>query len=570
MRPASAPLDPPPAGRSRLVALVFAILGAALLLALWPLDEPWRSRAAGRLARGVALKPSDFVQLWLWWGILGNALLCAALAATARFWVPWSARRPTPPLPHPPARSRAYVLALAGIVILAGALRAPLLGDAMRRDESDTAVRNVHGVTLAGEDGSRVFRPAGWPEALWENAGANNPVLFSILAHAGLDLWRGATGAPREQFHAAVLRWPSWVAGVLACVALAELGRRLGFRRAGLTAAALLAIHPWHLRYSAEGRGYALNLLLVLVSCICLIEALRHGSWKWWSGWGGSIFAALYAYPGAIYVPAVATALTALWIWRESGRREVRLAQTLKLAISTLLAGGLFVLLMLPCAPQILAYLKRGTALGPMNAAWWAEWIGCLTTGIQLGFYDGRPPTGFGRVYDFRDALQHPEVLGLSIAVIPLLWATGALRCARSGRTAALVVAIAVLSPLAAWAHNRITGNYLYPWYLIYFLPFTLLFVGAALDSFAGRLADRRARGIAAALIPALYVAAFLHASSEPLRRLDRGPGNPFVTFTRGRYEDRVYPQGWITRHTRPEWRQRYPLPSDPPAGGRP
>ena len=239
-----------------------------------------------------------------------------------------------------------------------------------------------------------------------------------------------------------------------------------------------------------------------------------------------------------------------------------RRAQFARLTLSTVLAGAFFTLWMLPCAPQILAYLKRSTALGAMGPSWWAEWIGCLTTGIQLGIYDGRPPAGFGRVYDIRDSLKQPMLIGVSAIVIPLFWLAGAARMIRARRIAALVVCIAVLSPLIAWAHNRTTGNYLYPWYLIYFLPLSLLLVGVALEGAAHALTRRgTGRGVAFAALCAAYLALFLHATTEPRRRLTAASPHPeYVSFARGKYEDRVYREGWITRHVRPEWRARNPL----------
>jgi len=85
-RAAESSADRAPAPDARMAAIVLGGLAVVLGLALWPLDEPWKTRAARRLAKGIAegrvpaLKPADYVQLWLWWGILGNAVLCALLA----------------------------------------------------------------------------------------------------------------------------------------------------------------------------------------------------------------------------------------------------------------------------------------------------------------------------------------------------------------------------------------------------------------------------------------------------------------------------------------------------------
>jgi len=532
---------------------IFALLAIALLLLLWWLEEPWSTRAARRLARGVSLKPIDHVQLWFWWGVLGNALLCAALSATARFWIPLTMPRPqaASPAPRP---SRIFLLAVAGILIAAALLRAPALDHTMLRDESDTAVRNVHGVSIANPDGFRTFRPAGWIEALWENNGANNPVLFSILSHAGLDLWRAATGAPRDRFDPRVLRWPSFAAGILACGMLAFLGQALAKPLTGLAAGLLLALHPWHIRYSVEGRGYALNLLCILLALLCLVRAAQTGSWKWWAGWGGALFAALYSFPGSIYLAAVTTVAAIVHLALRPDPRPVRIAQIAKLLIANTVSAGLYLLLMVPCAPQILAYLERSTAKGPMGTGWWAEWIGCLTTGLQLGIYEGHPPRAFGVVYDVRKLPEHPLLLGFSEIAIPALWFLGILLLCRRAGPGRLIACAGLLSPLLAWGHNRLTGNYLYPWYLIFFLPFTLLFIGAALEGLTSLVRAPKVRIAIWFSLLAIYSGIFLYVSHEPRERLARVSSQPYVAFARGKYEDRIYREGWITRHVRPEW----------------
>jgi uncharacterized membrane protein len=64
----------------------------------------------------------------------------------------------------------------------------------------------------------------------------------------------------------AVLRLPSALAGAAAIPLLARVGRRLFDRATGLSAAFLLAVSPYHVRYSQEARMYSLVVLLGLLS----------------------------------------------------------------------------------------------------------------------------------------------------------------------------------------------------------------------------------------------------------------------------------------------------------------
>ncbi len=52
------------------------------------------------------------------------------------------------------------------------------------------------------------------------------------------------------------MRVPTLLVGMLSVAAVAWLLLECGFPLAGAIAAFLLALHPWHLRYATEARGY--------------------------------------------------------------------------------------------------------------------------------------------------------------------------------------------------------------------------------------------------------------------------------------------------------------------------
>jgi uncharacterized membrane protein len=82
--------------------------------------------------------------------------------------------------------------------------------------------------------------------------------------------------------------------------------KRLGFARAGVIAAFVLSVHPWHVRYAIELRGYIFTLLFGPLMIYCLIQAIESGRWRWWTGFAASEIALLYAYPGCLYMVAIA------------------------------------------------------------------------------------------------------------------------------------------------------------------------------------------------------------------------------------------------------------------------
>jgi mannosyltransferase len=93
--------------------------------------------------------------------------------------------------------------------------------------------------------------------------------------------------------------------GVLTIPAIYLLGARLFDRATGLTAAALLSVHSFHIHWSQETRAYSLLILLLVVTCYLLIVALESTQkMRYWMAF--SVLAALcvYAHVFAILVLA--------------------------------------------------------------------------------------------------------------------------------------------------------------------------------------------------------------------------------------------------------------------------
>jgi 4-amino-4-deoxy-L-arabinose transferase-like glycosyltransferase len=99
-----------------------------------------------------------------------------------------------------------------------------------------------------------------------ELAGDTSPPFYFLLLRA----WRLLFGGD-----AWTLRVLSVVFGLLGVLAMFVAGQRLWGPRAGLAAAALLAVSPLHVYYSREVRPYALLVVLALASLVAL-DAMAH------------------------------------------------------------------------------------------------------------------------------------------------------------------------------------------------------------------------------------------------------------------------------------------------------
>ncbi|HVE12110.1 MAG TPA: glycosyltransferase family 39 protein, partial [Elusimicrobiota bacterium] len=152
------------------------------------------------------------------------------------------------------------------------------------------------------------------PGNLARVSAAASPPLFYFLLHAWLAL------APAGE---AALRLLPAVFGALGVLAVWAAGERWLGRAAGLSAAAVLALHPFHIAYSQELRPYALLVLLSIVSFHFFLAAQERGRPKDWACFAAATLANLYTqyYAGFLF------AAQAAWLGpRVRGAQRRRLA----------------------------------------------------------------------------------------------------------------------------------------------------------------------------------------------------------------------------------------------------
>lgn len=248
--------------------------------------------------------------------------------------MPTTAREPEAP-PSPAGGNAATPwLALGAIVLLAALLRfATLRTQSIWFDEAATwdLVRRPFGEML-----DRI------PD------GESNPPLYYVLEWG----WTRVFGDGE-----AGLRSLSSLVGLLMVPVAYAIGRRAagGLARAGLAAAALVAVNPLLVWFSQEARSYALATLLSAVALVLLLRALddpRRG--RLLAAWALAAALALATH----YFTAFVLAPQALWLLWRHPRRKGALA-----AVGALALAGLALL------PLLLAqagnpYDIAGTSLG--------------------------------------------------------------------------------------------------------------------------------------------------------------------------------------------------------------
>jgi hypothetical protein len=116
-----------------------------------------------------------------------------------------------------------------------------------------------------------------------------------------------------------LLRAPSVLAGTAAIPLVYAIGARTVGRRAGMVAAALTALAPFMIFYSSEARAYQLAIVLVLLSTLAMLTAVRDRRSGWWVAYGACSCAACYTH----YTSAFALAAQGLWVlWAHPEARK--------------------------------------------------------------------------------------------------------------------------------------------------------------------------------------------------------------------------------------------------------
>jgi len=438
----------------------------------WKLDRLWQ--------RHAELKPGrldDYIACGLWVGAAIGALVATLLAASAFLWA-------RPPSGHVveiggidafPAQR--FWLLLGLVILVAGTLRAPRLDHPLWGDEAWAYSDLIGGRYTQHADGSLDFKRHPWRLTFFKDKGGNNQYLFTAAARSCNDLWQKVTGAPAHAFSETALRLPALVAGLLSIAAAALLLRRLGFSAAGLALAVLLCIHPWHLRYSTEARGYTLLVLFIILTLYFVTLALATDRRRWWFCFALAEFAGLYTWKAAVH-PFAAINLTVIAILVLQLRKSASVPLARCVAANAL-AGAAFLALFAPAVPQLELLFKRSSSFdGDMDSAWlrdvWSQLLGAMD------WVSADKVTPFDTLTKL--ASHIPIAIWIfALVAVPALAIYGLASTLRSNRRATFLLISPALGALLALAHFSMKGIILHKWYLFYTLPVLLALIALGL-----------------------------------------------------------------------------------------
>lgn len=501
-----------------LKALVAVALAGFVIYAATA-ENPWDRHIAEKVRDGLKLTARDFKATGLWVAAVFNAAACVMLLLTARWWTGGKARPEAVRADTPQTRTifgaRGFWLLTLAAVLLGAWERQPALNHSLINDEELALRKFVWGQYDRQDDGTLKLERVDWDHTLYYTMTGNNHVAHTVCARLCLNAWQWWRNDPMETFSETALRMEPLLSGLASIAVIALLGRLLGFPLCGVCAAFLLALHPWHMFYSALARGYSGHLLFVLLALTFLALALRDGHrWRWWLGYGAAQTLYLLYYAGGIYMAAGLNAALLLGFLIERDHLALR-----RWFLACVVGAMVFLQIMAPALWKIAVWI-RTTSGGkfPVPRGFIQE-VWTNLTGI--------PASDELAV----NAITHVLIpLLVGVGMVTLIWRS------RFGRYAAGGYVFA--AGLVALQLSTKPGEF-YSWYLFFMLGGVVLFAAFSLMRLeqAAQKSGGRAAHIALVISAAVLISGFALMSAETRRVVREQPLHPMrdvVALVRG------------------------------------
>lgn len=514
---------------------------------------PEKMRFTRQAAEGVKHHLSDFVEMGLWQGAQLHLVVSLLLLVTVYWWGRGGVATVETRLMGQTMRGRTFVGLLAAIVLIAGAIRLPRMELSYWGDEGWALSAYVHGnykpADGADWQGDLTFKPATWSATLWNDQNGGNHYFFSVLQRFTLTAWRAFKGLPETVFDEAVSRLPPFVFGIGSIVLAALLLRWLGRPRAGLWLALLLALHPWHVRYSTEARGYAVMLCLYIAFVWFLLLAANQGRWRWWIGVAITAFLCVWSWKLAAVSVVAANAVVLGYLLFGRLRQSPsecpvggRWRAAARLVVANVTGGVFCVAMVMPAvlqSPEVTARFQRmGKPMG-------LQWLETCLSGVFIGVPWRRASEGNPVEAPLDEVFtDHPVVASVGIIGVVLLMLIGLVTLwRRQSLWAPLCFTLFLFSGVGAALFKwRLGVEWIFWYFFPLILPACLLFA-MGIDALACVTKPRGkhwiqsvGRWFAVAMVPAAWVYVIFPFSLLNLRHPYEAQRESFMA-TRGQHE---------------------------------
>ena len=506
---------PTPAGKARAVLLLVALIEIVILaagpdahaarekikaFATHAKDTPWEADAD----LGI------HIAAWI------NLALLLVAALTAKWWTREASPFSWPPIV--PRRAWFWPLVLLAVIVCTAA-RYPLASKSLWWDETWVIRQCSHGSWKPDkkQPDELKFTPTTWKRCAFYYQKPTNHVPMSLAQKASLNAWQSIARAPAGTFSDLAARVPSLIASAMAVVLVACLLRRWGKPGAGIVAAFVLALHPWHMRYGVDARAYALVVPLALSALFaahCLIESRGRvvGHWVWL---GLNQFLWLWAFPNALVDVAMMFALLAFLLIRQEAMASDRFAIFGRLAITHVFAAMLLVQMFLPNFMQARRWAGKEEDAHTLGRVLATDTWRQLVTGVIPGDTDLKGFPADAQHHVFQSHAVLPTIAGIVTPALTLVAALGLFVLFMQRRRPGTIVIGLLASGLLFAGVTVIAKTYFYPRFAIALIvPFII-----GLGWCSSEIEFRRWSSIFRSLIIVAFIGAWFIVL-QPIRRV--------------------------------------------------
>jgi len=461
------------------IALGLVVLLVGLIVFLVFGENPWASGIHEKIKAGVELTVEEGIITGVWYAAAVNAGICLVLLASSWMWVgttrlaqetkqreaekAWRGGGDTIGVLGGTANQGTGVwfwCLLILTVVVAAWIRYPRLDDGFGKDEEQAFRKYTWGTYVVQDDvaGGAAVDRVNWKRSLFYTMAGENHVMHTVGARIADSIWRRVGDYDDDEFSEAVVRSGPYLAA-LATIALLGLWlRSAGYPLVGVVAAALLALNPWHIRYSVEARGFSEMLLWILLANIVLGAALGKGRWRWWISYG--LFQAWYllCFPGAIYFSVAQNVIViVVLLARQDG------GSLWRWLVATAIGAMMVVQCLLPSLPMIQSWMteQQGAPLlmdhGQFVELWSRLMAGVPWTTSGAGLHHGVSVADLGAA--------GPWIFGLALPLLALLGLGTAIT--RGGRVAMyLLTAVSAFGLISLY--QQLSEKTFSTWYHFY------------------------------------------------------------------------------------------------------
>ncbi len=394
-----------------------------------------------------------------------NVVLVVALVLTRRWW----RAEPASAFAAMPGEKRSltgFWAPLLFIVIIAAGARMKFAQSSLWWDE----VWNVRHATVGEfrpekKSGELKFHPTTWAEAAWMYRKPTNHPPVTLASKLSHNVWAKFTRAEPGSFSELALRLPCLLASLAAVAAVALLLAAWGLPVEGLIGAAILALHPWHIRYGVDARSYTFLVPLTLLAAGSLTRLCgqRSRAVDWWM-FGLFQGLIMWCHVLSIWVCAGLFAAGAWLLWRR-GPAVDRWRRLARLVAVNAAGAGLFAQLFLPNLLQATQWGEKNQDGNLLTWDYFKTTLSQLAFGLEPA-WPGGPETA--SLVSFSSLTGgHAWIAWVVTAAVLVLLVAGFLRLRRHHPDAAVI--IAALSLMAALFLGGVaaTHGYFYHRFLI-------------------------------------------------------------------------------------------------------